>query len=247
MYIDFSRLFHESSKDLLAGGHAYIGKDHSKWPIEWKTVTYKMYPLVGKIPLGEPKIETEDSFFETVQKRKSGRDFDRRPIDIHTLSTLLKYSCGIVESPENRNPRRAHPSGGGRAPIEIYPLVLAGSKDIPAGVYHYNIREHALDSIGERAFTPDDIDSLFAYEWVRTASVAIIMTGVFSRTQMKYGERGYRYLFIEAGHVGQGIYLGAAALGLKCCAIVGTKDKSLEKLLDIDGHTESVLYAVIVG
>lgn len=247
MYIDYSRLFHESSKDLNAGGTVHIGKDDSVWPLAWKTVVYKTYPRVKKIPLGEVKPRSANSFFDTIEKRKSGRDFERAPVDFEKLSALLKYSCGIVETTEFRNPRRAYPSGGGRAPIEIYPLIFSGSKEVPSGVYHYNIQQHALDSLGERDFTPDDIDSLFVYEWVRSAPLALIMTGVFSRTQMKYGERGYRYVFIEAGHIGQGIYLSAAALGLKCCSIVGTRDLALEKLLDLDGFTESVLYAVIVG
>ena len=73
------------------------------------------------------------------------------------------------------------------------------------------------------------------------------MTAVFSRNQMKYGERGYRYVLLEAGHIGQNMYLNAAALSLKCCALGGTIDSKLEKFLDIDGITESVVYAVAFG
>ena len=51
----------------------------------------------------------------------------------------------------------------------------------------------------------------------------------------------------ESGHIGQNIYLVSEALGLKCCALAGTKDENLEKLIDIDGITESVVYALAVG
>ena len=77
--------------------------------------------------------------------------------------------------------------------------------------------------------------------------MAIIMTAVFDRSQMKYGERGYRYMLIEAGHVGQNFCLTAEALGLKCSALGGTHDEPIERLLDIDGVTESVMYALAIG
>jgi SagB-type dehydrogenase family enzyme len=73
------------------------------------------------------------------------------------------------------------------------------------------------------------------------------MTDVFWRNQNKYGERGYRYILLEAGHIGQNIYLVSEALGLKCCALGGTRDENLEELVDIDGVTESVVYALAVG
>lgn len=245
MYIDFSRLFHESSKDLLGGGSVYIHKDEERWPEEWKIVDYKKYSRMPKLEL--PAVEQKRPHFKLVAARKSQRDFSGKPVDVHDLSALLKYSCGIMQTFENRKPRRAHPSGGARYPLEIYPLVLAGSREIPAGVYHYDVREHALDALWQRSFAQEDIDALFAYEWVRAAPIAIIMTAVFSRTQKKYGERGYRYALLEAGHVGQNVYLVSSALGMKCCSIVGTYDTAIEKLLDIDGVEESVVYTVIVG
>ena len=73
------------------------------------------------------------------------------------------------------------------------------------------------------------------------------MTAVFQRTQMKYAERGYRYVLLEAGHIGQNICLVANAVGLASCPIVGTYDAALERLIDIDGVTESVVYALGLG
>ena len=63
----------------------------------------------------------------------------------------------------------------------------------------------------------------------------------------KYGKLGYRYILLEAGHIGQNMYLVSEALGLKCCALGGTRDENLEKLIDIDGVTEAVVYGFAVG
>ena len=73
------------------------------------------------------------------------------------------------------------------------------------------------------------------------------MTAVFSRTQNKYGERGYRYVLLEAGHVGQNLALAAEALGLRCAPLAGTRDETIETLLDIDGVTESLVYTLVFG
>lgn len=242
--IDFSKLFHQSSKDHTQGGAVRIPEKLKDWPQEWKTTYYKTYPRFKKIEL--PEVERSADFFSLVKKRKSERDFRKLPVDIEALSTLLQYSCGVTKTGTNGH-SRAQASGGGRFPIEIYPIVFRGSEALRSGLYHYNVREHALDVLWQRPFADEQIKELFTYEWVQDASAVILMTAVFYRNQMKYGERGYRYILLEAGHIGQNIYLNAAALGLKCCALGGTRDENLEKLLGIDGVAESVVYAVALG
>jgi len=243
--MDFSAFFHRSSKDLLGGGTVYIPHDDTQWPVEWKTAYYKAYPRFPKIAL--PTSESSADFFELMRVRKSQRDFSRQALSPEKLSTLLKYSGGLIEEFTDNNPRRAQPSGGGRYPLEIYPILFNPAGEIPAGVYHYNVKEHALDSLWERPFTAEDIAKLAAYEWVQKSSGLIVITAMFWRSQAKYGERGYRYILLEAGHLGQNIYLASTALGLKCTGLGGTLDYSIESLLDIDGVTESVVYGLVIG
>ena len=295
---DFSKIFHQSSKNHQKG-HPQIPADSNEWPDEWKTTYYKSYPRL-------PKVEFEDetssadlrglhadqrgskaNFFQLIQKRQSRRNFTRGAITKQELSLILKYSCGNTGQMGEGRHHRAQPSGGGRFPIEVYPIVFrsesrevelpqgsstsASDGDLPAGLYHYNVKDHQLDVLWDREFTPtpergsstesaaganprlvrgfsdEDIGSIFTYPWVKNAACAIVMTSVFWRNQNKYGERGYRYILLEAGHIGQNVYLASEALGLKCCALGGTRDENLEKLLDIDGVTESVVYALAVG
>lgn len=253
MEVDFSKIFHQSSKDR-SKGHMPIENDSSNWPDEWKTTYYKAYSRLPKIDLGDgPPLPSEAlakdgaDFFELVRKRRSRRNFSRLPITKSELSILLKYSCGNTESMNNGRFHRAQASGGARFPIEIYPIVFRSDDDLKPGLYHYNVKDHALDVLWDREFGDEDIDKLFSYPWVKDASVGIVMTSVFWRNQNKYGERGYRYIMLEAGHIGQNVYLASEALGLKCCALGGTYDENLEKLIDIDGVTESVVYALAVG
>jgi SagB-type dehydrogenase family enzyme len=253
MKIDFSKLFHLSSKghDSPVLNAASTG---SQWPPEWRTIYYKSYPQLEKITLPETSYTAD--LFETIRKRRSTREFDTLPIDIKKLSTLLRYSCGIAGSKQNETLQidgspvhnmRAQPSGGGRFPVETYVLVFVGTPEVPAGTYHYNVKMHSLDVLKERSFSATDISNLITYDFVKKASCVIILTAVFKRSQMKYGERGYRYIMLEAGHIGQNLYLTSEALDLGCCAMGGTQDTEIEKLLDIDGVGESVLYGIVIG
>ena len=63
----------------------------------------------------------------------------------------------------------------------------------------------------------------------------------------KYGQRGYRYLHLDAGHVCQNLYLAAEAIGAGACAIGAFDDDALNGLLGLDGINHFVIYAAAVG
>jgi SagB-type dehydrogenase family enzyme len=242
---DFSFLYHQSSKDL-AKGHPPIPLDAEDWPIEWRTVYYKAYDRLPKIDLPIPKRESD--LFETILQRKSRKIMSSQPISLEEVACLLKYSCGnlnLVQS--GRIMHRAQPSGGERYPIEVYPLVLTGDNDLKPGLYHYNVKLHALDVLWEKKFSAAELDTYFTFDWVKRSSCVFIMTAVFHRNQIKYGERGYRYILIESGHIGQNMCLVSEAIKLKCRPLGGTRDLEIESLLEIDGIGESVVYAMAVG
>ncbi len=244
MYLDFSRLFHQSSKDRSGQGRVRIPRDMSLWPKEWKATEYKDYPRFKQVPL--VAADTGSVLSRAIASRASKREFAGRPLSIDEVSTLLKYSCGITRV-DGEKKRRAQPSGGARFPIEAYMLVFQGTEGVPAGVHHYNVRDHALEVLFEKDFSRDDIARLFSYDWAQHASIALVLTAVFDRNQRKYGERGYRQILIEAGAIVQNAYLLSGELGLSCCAIDGVDEVAIEKLLDIDGHTESVVCSLIIG
>jgi len=239
---DFSYLFHQSSKKHGKGARA-IPKDQSLWPEEWKTIEFKTYERLPQVML-EPERKEAD-FFSLIKKRKSGQfKMNSRPISRSELSLVLEYSCGLIKKGDRS---RAQPSGGARYPIEIYPLVLTEGENLPTGLYHYDVANHALRELWRRSFSNDDKNNLFMYSWMENASVAFLMTAVFMRNQVKYGERGYRHILFEAGHIAQNMYLVATALSVPCSALAGTHDEKLEELLDIDGGNESYLYTVALG
>lgn len=244
MEINFSQLFHQYTKKF----HTPIPRDSSLWPDEWKTTYYKTYPRLPKIKLSHQ--ERKFDLFEAIKKRSSKREeMAGGPIDLDELSLLLKYSCGITRRTKEGDGRRAQPSGGARFPIETYCLIVKAGEGLMPGLFHYNIKDHQLDVLWKKEFTKEDLDKIATYEFVQNASLIVFLTAVFWRNQIKYGQRGYRFILQESGHIAQNIYLVSEALNLKCCALGGFRisDEQIEKILDVDGVTESLVYTAVIG
>lgn len=240
---NFSQLYHQYSKKIRKN----IPLDSSEWPEEWKTIFYKVYPRLPKIKLMD--IRKSFNLFEAIGKRSSGREFSREKISLEELSLLLKYSAGITRRNKEGDGRRAYPSGGARYPLETYCLINKAGEGLRNGLYHYDVKNHQLDVLWDKSFSEAEMDQIANYPFVKDSACFIFLTAVFWRSQNKYGQRGYRFCLIEAGHVGQNIYLLSEALNLKCCALGGMRisDETAEKRLNIDGITESLIYALAIG
>lgn len=245
--LPISRGFHQASKDPFLG-HVPIPPDYDKWPEEWKTTYYKVYPRYDKITL--PSVRPCADLGSTIAARKSQRDFTSAPLSIEEYGQLLQYSSGIMpdrpHSPGDRS-HRAVASAGMRFPVETYVFVCVGNTEVPAGVYHYNVKDHTLERLLHSSFTAADIEQFGRAEWLTEVSAMVVYTGIFWRTQVKYGERGYRYVLMEAGQISQNLALMATSLDIQHCAFGGTNDHFIEQQLDIDGSTESFLAAVAIG
>jgi len=241
--INFSQLFHQYTKSFK---HKVPG-DSSLWPEEWKTTYYKTYARLPKINLKHQ--EKNFDLFEAIRKRSSKREMSPNKLNLDELSLLLKYSCGITRRNKEGDGRRAYPSGGARYPLEIYGLLISPGRGLQPGFFHYNVANHQLEMLRQKKITKKDLEQIAVYEFVEDASLIIFLTAVFWRTQNKYRQRGYRFVLIEAGHIGQNIHLVTEALNLKCCALGGFRisDEQIEKLLGLDGVIESLVYTLVIG
>jgi SagB-type dehydrogenase family enzyme len=81
----------------------------------------------------------------------------------------------------------------------------------------------------------------------RQAAGALILTTRFERSTHKYGERGYRYILIEAGEIAQTLALGAAAAETGLVSHGAFYDDRANRLLGIDGIAESVVVILLFG
>ncbi|MEE9371331.1 MAG: SagB/ThcOx family dehydrogenase, partial [Sedimentisphaerales bacterium] len=83
-------------------------------------------------------------------------------------------------------------------------------------------------------------------EFIEAAPVTLVFAAQFSRTTNRYGQRGMRYVYMEAGHAAQNVHLQAEALGLGSVAVGAFDDTSVSKVLSLPDKLEPI-YMVVVG
>ncbi|NIM47479.1 MAG: SagB/ThcOx family dehydrogenase [Candidatus Aenigmarchaeota archaeon] len=199
------------------------------------------YVTGTKIKLPEPRLEGEMSVEEALLKRRSIRDFLNKPIPLDFLSQILWAAQGIT----SESGGRTAPSAGALYPLEIY-IQVRKVEELKEGVYHYNLKSHSLDLIKEGDFSSQLTKAGLSQEWIKDASLNLIVTADFSRTTRKYGERGIRYVYMEAGHCGQNIYLQTTVLGLGNVVIGAFNNEDVKNVLSIPKNHEPI-YIIPIG
>mgnify|MGYP001597827467 FL=1 len=218
----------------------------SDMPPSWIKIHFKTYPRLDRINLGNAKMPAS-KLTELLRKRRSTRQFSGLPISKKELSYLLFSYSGLTRLGKTfDDSRRSYPSAGGRYPLEIYPVIL-NCEGIKNGLYHYNIKENSLEVLLEENLQKWLNRAFGKEEWLKNAAVLFFITGVLGRAHIKYSDRGYRYMLIEAGHLAQNICLLATELGLGTCSIGGFIDDKVNQLLDIEFQKEFSLYVIAVG
>jgi SagB-type dehydrogenase family enzyme len=211
----------------------------------------RRYGRLPTVPL-LPRDERADlvSLREAIKSRRSQRTFDPAFLAFDELSELLFLTNGVTEkvlTPSGYvRHLRAAPSAGALYPIEIY-LGIRRVSDLPSGLYHFAPREAVLERIREGDPTDDLSGACHYHESLHQAAVVVVFAAVLERTKRKYGERGYRYALIEAGHVAQNLCLASAAMGLGCMTVCGFYDDKLNDLFELDGVEETALYVAYLG
>jgi len=184
-------------------------------------------------------------FEEALKKRRSVRSYTKEALSLTEISQLLFSAQGITTTYYGHKLRTA-PSAGALYPFEIYLVVNNGEK-LKSGIYHYLVEEHSLEIVKEGNFREKIKNATLGQEPVAQAGIVFLLTAVFERTTKKYGERGIRYIHIEAGHIGQNILLQATSLGLATVPMGAFSDQEVNKLIGIDGKKQSTVYLILVG
>lgn len=193
-----------------------------------------MEPIILKTPRTKGALSVE----EALNRRKSVRSFRQEPLDKEEVGQILWAAYG-----KNLYGKKTAPSAGATYPLEIY-LAAGLVNGIPAGVYRYREEDHALE-----LHIPGDIrralaGAAFKQQFIAEAPVCVIVAAEFIRTTSRYGERGKRYVFMDAGHVGENVHLQAEALGLGTVMVGAFDDDAVSSVLKVK---KPVLYLIPIG
>jgi SagB-type dehydrogenase family enzyme len=215
-------------------------------------------PLQKSCPAGVPKIDLpvgKDSLIklgklpvgETIASRESLRDYKKDPLMLEELAALLWATQGVrcVVSPETA--LRSVPSAGARHSFETY-LVVNRVKSLPAGLYRYLPFEEKLaqltldEQIGRKAAA-----SCFGQNFIATSAVTFFWTAIPARMEWRYDLAAHKVIAIDAGHVGQNLYLACQSIDAGCCAVAAYNQSACDELLGVDGEEEFTIYLAAVG
>jgi SagB-type dehydrogenase family enzyme len=217
----------------------------SRMMVEPQPEAYKHYPGAARLALPQPSSEGGTPLWEVLAGRRSVRRFGGEPLQLHELSQLLWASQGITRR-QREHAFRTAPSAGALYPIETY-VVVHRVSSLEPGLYHYAVSEHALEQVRTGDLRESAAHAALDQRMAHDADTLFVWTAVFDRTTWKYGERGYRYIYLDAGHLVQNLALAAVALGLGSCQIAALYDREANELVGVDGDHESVLYMTVVG
>lgn len=192
----------------------------------------------NEIKLPQPKTKGRVSLEEAIAKRRSVRNYSTKELGLNEISQLLWAAQGITERKGGFS-LRASPSAGALYPMELYLL----TKD---GLFHYLPEENKLEVLGDRDLRDSLSGASFGQQPIKRAPAVIVICGVPERITQKYGQRGIRYMHIEAGHIAQNIHLEAVALGLVSVPIGAFDDKKADNVLGLPKDCQA-LYIIPVG
>ena len=187
----------------------------------------------GTVPLPPPVKDGKASLEKVLHERRSVRQYKNLSLALSDLSQLLWAAQGI----SGTGGKRTAPSAGALYPLEVF--VVAGNVDgLSAGVYQYNPHQHTLGLIAEGDARQELAKAALGQSAIKSAPAVLVIAAVYDRTTGKYGERGIRYVHMEAGHAAQNVSLQAVSLGLGTVVIGAFHDGQVRLVLHLPAQQQ---------
>jgi SagB-type dehydrogenase family enzyme len=182
-------------------------------------------------------------------KRESSRTFSGVSISVIDLAAILYFGAAVTREAFDefgiKWGFRCAPSGGALYPVDIY-CVINRVVSLDAGLYFYDPSSHALQLLKKQGVAQALAKATYS-TGSTSASFCVLLVGNFGRSKFKYGERAYRFVLLEAGHICQNMLLMINILRHSAFPLGGFLDDVLNDLIGIDGRDEAVVYGVMAG
>ncbi len=187
------------------------------------------------INLPKPDLKGTVPLEQAITMRRSRRDFLRQSLTLEQTGQLLWAAQGKAMMGRFRNV----PSAGATYPLEVFAVT-------EEGLFHYLPNQHSFEKLADHDIREQLSLAAWGQKFVEAAPLTIIFAAEFSRTTSRYGQRGVRYAYMEAGHAAQNVHLQAEALGLGSVAVGAFDDVAVSKVLSLPVNLEPV-YMVAIG
>ena len=218
---------------------------NSKLPLTSKDDKYN-FPFCLKVPLANTPIDWGSDLIDlkaTILKRRSTRRFTGAPFNLEDLSHLLSFTYCPEEYQEQG--LDGDPGFFDLGLIQTFIAVLDVT-DLETGCYYYAVQAQELRQIRFKNFRREVHYLCLGQDLGRDAAAILFHTADLQGAIAHYGDRAYRYMHMDAGHLGQRLNLAAIHLNLGVSGIGGFFDDQVNEVLGIP-EEEAVLYITALG
>jgi len=195
----------------------------------------------GVVVLPQVASDFTDKIEQTILRRRSTRAFTGEAFLLDELASIL---CFAYLSDLSSVPMLFTP-----AFLETY-LVVQKVIGLLPGAYHLDPHgapnEMRLSRLMAGDFRAQTQHFCLGQELARDAAVVVVHVAHLKGTLARYGDRAYRYLHLDAGHIGQRLNLAAVHLGLGASGIGGFYDDEVNGLLGLS-LDHIVVYVTTLG
>jgi SagB-type dehydrogenase family enzyme len=161
----------------------------------------------------------------------------------------MRFGAGVIRSRTLPGGEmyhfRTYSSAGALYPIELY-LACSELADLSAGLYHFHPGELSLRRL-RAGDVRANLAQAAAHSALADARAVLLLSGIMWRSAWKYGARGYRHLFWDAGTMLANILALAASEGLSRRLLVGFVDSEVNHVLGLDGEREAAIALLALG
>jgi SagB-type dehydrogenase family enzyme len=220
--------------------------------VNWKVPEPKVqqdkynFPFCLKVSMACPPIDWSPNLSgleQTMIHRRSTRAFSGEKLSLDELRAVLDFTYQPQHYIEQNFDRA--PDYFDLSLVETF-IAVSGIQDLEDGCYYYAPAAQELRQIRFKNFRRELHFLCLGQDLGRDASAIVFHTADLRTAIEQYGDRVYRYLHMDAGHLGQRINLAAIHLGLGASGIGGFFDDQVNEVLGIP-EDEAVLYITALG
>ena len=187
------------------------------------------------ITLPKPNQDGSMSVEKSMAVRRSRRDFLAQSLTLEQIGQL----AWAAQGQDAGSRYRTAPSAGATYPLELFVVTNEG-------LFRYLPAKHSLEKLTDQDLRAALASAAWGQQFIEAAPLTLVFAAQFIRTTNRYGQRGIRYVYMEAGHAAQNVHLQAESLGLGSVAVGAFDDASVSKVLALPDYLEPI-YMVVVG
>lgn len=238
-----TELHHENTKLSAHSASAHLERVEAfAQQADGDDAALTIYPNRPSVPV--PRSRGWWGIDALIHRRRTHRVFGGKPMSFQAVSRIIHNSMGITDP--RRRSLRATPSAGALYPLELR-LAALNVRGLKQGIYSYLPYDSMLERLTEDIDHELLADASLHRQLVVQCGMVLGIFANWGRMIAKYGDRGYRFALLEAGHAAQNILLTCTASRLVAVPIGGFLDDEIETVFDAASPAQRVLYLIIVG